>query len=119
MPGTRHAACVTGSPRLSGAGSLPRIVRRFVIAARSSLESLRLRREQAKPEREAHVFRPRGHSQLFVDALLVGIHGLRTDGELTSDVRSRVSLGDESQDVALSVRKRLEKRAIVSDRVVR
>ena len=40
-----------------------------------------------------------GQPELFLDALLVRIHGLRADEQFLADLRRRVTLSDEAQHV--------------------
>src|SRR5678815_2859978 len=70
-------------------------------SARSSVMSVRLcrsapgwrvcRPEDPDLQREVHVLGAMGDPQLFVDALLVCIDGLRADEQLLADLRRRVT----------------------------
>src|SRR4051812_17806410 len=59
-------------------------------------------REQAETQRELHVVRAMVEVELFLNALLVRVDGLRADEQLLADLRRRVALADEPQHVALA-----------------
>src|SRR5438874_953684 len=69
---------------------------------------LRRLNEQAELERELDVVRPVAEAELFLDALFVGVDGLRADEQPPADLGRRVALRHEPKDVALTLRELVE-----------
>src|SRR4051812_14978835 len=74
-------------------------------------------REEPQLQRQLNIIRPVVQAELLLDSLLVGIDGLRADEQPLTDLRRRVSLSDELEDVLLALGQLVETLALRSGRV--
>src|SRR5829696_254846 len=73
---------------------------------RSAAGASRRGREEAQLERRAHVLGALDEAHLVVDAAPVRVGGLGADVEALADLRRRVALRHEQEDLALAVAQR-------------
>src|SRR5436190_13693595 len=77
------------------------------LTTRNEVDRSRLH-EKAELECELHVVRSVRQPELFLDALLVRVHRLWADEQTLTDLRRRIALRDEPEDVSLALRELVE-----------